>query len=129
MISLLLPLLLIANPAAPMTEPDAWMPVHEMHLIVVDVDGKPLQGVTVSINPVGDWRGHTSRSAARAVTNAEGRLIFTGLPGGSYDVKIEISGFLTSELPDIPVRSAEQPHSRWIPTREVRVIMNELAIS
>lgn len=129
MIPFLLSLLLLADQAGVMPEPDLSMPVHEMHLLVVDVDGKPMQGVTVSITPVGDWSGPVRRCAARSSTGTDGRVVFKRLPGGNYDVKFEMSGYLTSELPDLPVRTDLQRNWRWIGTPEVRIVMNELTVS
>src|SRR6266545_1061963 len=62
---------------------------------VMDEQGSPLPGVTVTLNGPG--------APAVQVTNAQGEFRFLGLSPGSYQLKAELEGFSTIEYPNIVI--------------------------
>ncbi len=64
---------------------------------VVDQDGTPLPGVTVTLT-------HRTIRPAVATTGPEGRFRFMSLfPGRDFALKAELTGFKTREMTDIVV--------------------------
>ena len=59
--------------------------------IVVDTDGSPLPGCTVTLS------GPKHLGTSSFITNEEGKFRFPSLaPGGDYELKVELSGFQTT---------------------------------
>ncbi len=62
---------------------------------VVDEQGSPLPGVTVTVTGGG--------APQVQVTNAQGQFRFLGLSPGSYQLKAELEGFSTIEYPAVTI--------------------------
>ena len=58
-------------------------------------DGQPLPGATATISGVGPSR--------TATTNPDGSFSFSGLPVGTYTIKVELEGFATIDQPNVVV--------------------------
>jgi hypothetical protein len=86
-VALLLPL---ASPAF------AQLQTGDLYGTVVDQQGQPLPGVTVSVTGIG--------SPPVQVTDEHGQFRFLGLYPGTYKLKAELEGFSTLEYPNIAVR-------------------------
>jgi len=68
---------------------------------VVDEQGGAIAGASVTVT------SKETGSQRNAVTNEEGRYNFTGLPVGTYSIKIEKSGFASTSKDNIQVNVAE----------------------
>ena len=66
---------------------------------VKDTDGGPLPGVTVTATNV------SSAGAKTAYTDVEGKFSFPALPAGTYDVGVELAGFITIEKTDVVINA------------------------
>src|SRR4030042_749117 len=62
---------------------------------VVDQQGGVLPGVTVTL--IGP------RGSQSTVTDGQGEFRFVGVPPSTYQVKVELAGFLTQEQPEVIV--------------------------
>jgi hypothetical protein len=68
---------------------------------VVDGTGAVVPGVTVTARLL-------QRSVERvAVTDADGRFVFAGLPVGTYDIRVELAGFKPLLRRDVPLAVGE----------------------
>ena len=64
---------------------------------VTDTSGASVPGADVTVT-------NTATSGTRhTVTNGEGVYSFPGLPPGSYQIKVELQGFKTAEVPTFKV--------------------------
>ncbi|HVS66199.1 MAG TPA: TonB-dependent receptor [Thermoanaerobaculia bacterium] len=74
----------------------AQSPTGNIFGTIVDSDGQPLPGVTVTLTGVG--------AEKTQITDAQGQFRFLGLDPGSYSVLAELEGFGGIQYPDIEVR-------------------------
>ena len=64
---------------------------------VTDSSGAAIPGATVTVT-------NTATSGTRnTTTNAEGLYTFPALPPGTYELKVELQGFKTAEIPSFKV--------------------------
>ena len=66
---------------------------------IKDTDGGPLPGVTVTAKNVSNGDTKT------AYSDVEGKFSFPNLPAGTYDVGVELGGFITVEKTDIAINA------------------------
>ncbi|MDQ3281955.1 MAG: von Willebrand factor type A domain-containing protein [Acidobacteriota bacterium] len=94
------PALLAALLFACATQPAPLPTAHPNSIsgIVIDSAGMPLPGVTVTLAS-----GNTPR---QAVTDANGRYAFNGVPPGTYRVRVQLAGFNSTEHAGVTVTSA-----------------------
>ena len=64
---------------------------------VTDPSGAPIPGATVTVTNT------ATRGTRQTTTNTEGLYTFPSLPPGNYEVKIELQGFKTAEVPAFKV--------------------------
>ena len=64
---------------------------------VTDSSGAPVPGATVTVTNT------ATRGTRNTTTNAEGLYTFPSLPPGSYELKVELQGFKTAEIPAFKV--------------------------
>src|SRR4249919_2006857 len=64
---------------------------------VTDTSGAPVPGANVTVT------NSATRGTRTTVTNGEGVYSFPGLPPGSYQLKVELQGFKTAEIPTFKV--------------------------
>lgn len=86
-------------PAAPVRAAEAWFPVTG-NLIgsVVDAAGGPQMGATVQL------LNRYEKVLAKAITAADGRFVFSGLPSDSYSVRVSQPSFLPAFRDHIAVK-------------------------
>jgi CBS domain-containing protein len=90
---------------------DEAQPAGAMALVILDVNGAVVTGADVVISQSIE-RLHSidkTLGPVRSQTNDEGRVVFTGLAPGNYDVKVEVAsrGFMNFELQDLDVKAKE----------------------
>jgi hypothetical protein len=88
-LSFLLALALLALPSA------AQLQTGNLYGTVVDTEGSPMPGVTVTLQGVGATQVQT--------TNAEGQFRFLGLAPGSWSIKAELESYSTIDYPNITI--------------------------
>jgi len=81
-----------------------------MALVILDANGAVVAGADIVITESIEGT-HTSEpnveTARRKTTSDEGRVVFTGLAPGHYDVKVEAGGFQTFRLKEISIGAKE----------------------
>ncbi|HYO16210.1 MAG TPA: carboxypeptidase-like regulatory domain-containing protein, partial [Thermoanaerobaculia bacterium] len=82
-------LLALSVPAA------AQLQTGDLYGVVLDEQGSPLPGVTVTVTGVG--------APQIQVTGEDGRFRFLNLYPGTYALRAELQGFSTVEYPDIAI--------------------------
>jgi len=90
---------------------DEAQPAGAMALLILDVNGAVVPGADIIVTQSSE-RLHSSDKnvgPVRRQTNDEGRVVFTGLAPGNYDVKVEVEsrGFMNFELQDLDVKAKE----------------------
>jgi hypothetical protein len=81
-----------------------WTKPGELHARVIDRDGQPVSGVTVTLRT-------PERVLDTKISDSKGRVEFVGLNAGDYTLGFEISGFASSSIGPVRLRArpAENP--------------------
>jgi ankyrin repeat protein len=69
---------------------------------IFDPNNAVIPGATVSLSNA------QAKAAISTVTNDQGEYKFDGLEAGTYNLRVEASGFATSDLPNITLRPSEE---------------------
>ena len=69
--------------------------------LVTDATDAAIPGATVTVTNVGTNAQRTT------ITDAEGRFSIPALPPATYDIRVELQGFRTAELPNFVLRQGE----------------------
>ncbi len=88
-----------ACPAAHLTETALVLGGGIIRGIVFDPNGAVITGATVLLTPA------ESKDGRIAISNGSGEYKFEGLEPGTYNLKIEASGFAASDVPNITLRA------------------------
>ena len=84
---------------------------------VTDSSGAAIPGASVTVT-------NTATSGTRnTTTNAEGLYTFPSLPPGTYELKVELQGFKTAEVPAFKVdvqQTVRRGRARWRSARSAR---------
>ena len=67
---------------------------------VTDTSGAPVPGANVTVT------NSATTGTRTTVTNGDGVYTFPGLPPGSYQLKVELQGFKTAEVPTFTAHAA-----------------------
>jgi hypothetical protein len=86
-----------------------WSPPRAIFVNVVNRDLSPLPGATVALQEAGKPEGEAHRTAT---ANAGGHVEFRDLPGGSYVVRIRLSGYLDMTFGPMPIEEKDPPGVR-----------------
>ena len=100
-------------------------PSGEIRIEVVDVDGKPIPGVTVTPRKDQSDRAPWMPLPAPLITDAAGSAVFSNLHGGEYLVECAMSGYITTTIGPLPISYAR--NAPQLPAT-MRVVMNGLLI-
>jgi hypothetical protein len=86
-----------------------WSPPHTIFVNVVNRDLAPLPGASVTVHEAGKPDGEPHRTAT---ANAGGHVEFRDLPGGSYVVRVRLSGYLDMTFGPMPIEDKDPPGVR-----------------
>jgi hypothetical protein len=86
-----------------------WSPPRAIFVNVVNRDLSPLPGATVTVHEAGKADGEANRTAT---ANAGGHVEFRDLPGGSYIVRVRLSGYLDMTFGPMPIEDKDPPGVR-----------------
>ncbi|MCP5045727.1 MAG: carboxypeptidase regulatory-like domain-containing protein [bacterium] len=74
----------------------------EIRGIVEDINGKPLEGVTLKVT-----HGDQPEPERTAVTPASGEFVFVLLDPGSYNVEASLEGYIPVKLDNVRVQEGD----------------------
>jgi hypothetical protein len=100
----------LPGPAGAQARPDA-----SLRVAVLDPSGAVIVGARVTVTPSMDGMVPSARD-----TDPRGEALFTALPPGMYDLRVEAPGFAAAEVEGVRVRAGDQ-------RREVRMTIAAVA--
>ena len=97
----------------------------EINLKVVDAELTPLRGASVALYRL-DRGTHQRTRVANTASDESGDASFGDLPPARYVVRVDLTGFLDTEVGPLPLEAEDLRSHRVKP---LRVLMNEVEVN